>query len=371
MMDKEITSERPEGYRKLEQISAQLNDRVAPQPATVRELLQWFGAKRRGSGTVYTIKGALYDKNLRTEPSFELQYLDGPLEFKIGKREGDVFRFDEDSAASTSSAEILLFPSVQRGPGGRLIITDPTYRIGRLPSANVVPISVTPNTSLSAAITLMLANDFSQLPVMIGQRDPKGVISWVSIGTRLALGRQCTEVRECMDAPRIISSDTSMFDAIREIVRDQYVLIKDSGNKISGVVTTSDLCDLFRERTEPFLLLGEIENHIRTIIIRGNLTCEELTAAADPPRSVENVFDLSFGEYIRLLEKPELWVRLGLSIDRKLFVGMLERGRQIRNDVMHFDPDGVSDDDLGFLRKFVGFLQKIKFTAVPQRDDHH
>jgi hypothetical protein len=78
---------------------------------------------------------------------------------------------------------------------------------------------------------------------------------------------------------------------------------------------------------------------------------------------------LSFGEYIRLLEKPESWVKLGLSIDRKLFVDMLERSRQIRNDVMHFDPDGASDDDLGFLRKFVGFLKKLKITDVLQRED--
>jgi len=85
------------------------------------------------------------------------------------------------------------------------------------------------------------------------------------------------------------------------------------------------LSNQFRQLTEPFLLLGEIESHIRSIIIKGNLTREELRAAVDPPRAVENVFDLSFGEYIRLLEKPELWVELGLSIDRKLFVGMLER----------------------------------------------
>ena len=73
----------------------------------------------------------------------------------------------------------------------------------------------------------MLGYDFSQLPVMIGQHavNVKGVISWASIGARLALGRRCTEVRECMEAPRIISSDTSIFDAIGEIVREQYVLV--------------------------------------------------------------------------------------------------------------------------------------------------
>src|SRR5262249_29252422 len=66
--------------------------------------------------------------------------------------------------------------------------------------------------------------NFSQLPVMTGERDVKGVISWLSIGRGLTLAgkRIESEVRECMDAARIISADASLFDAIDTIVRDQY-----------------------------------------------------------------------------------------------------------------------------------------------------
>jgi CBS domain-containing protein len=38
--------------------------------------------------------------------------------------------------------------------------------IGRLRSANRPPVSVKPQQKLSEAVTIMLANDFSQLPVM-------------------------------------------------------------------------------------------------------------------------------------------------------------------------------------------------------------
>ena len=80
----------------------------------------------------------------------------------------------------------------------------------------------------------MLAYDFSQLPVMVGERDVKGIVSWTSVGRGLALGGKLndTEVRECMDQARIISADKSLFDAINDIVSNQYVLIQDILNSI-------------------------------------------------------------------------------------------------------------------------------------------
>jgi CBS domain len=216
----------------------------------------------------------------------------------------------------------------------------------------------------------MLANDFSQLPVMIGEREVKGVVSWSSIGSRLALGMKCAEVRECMDGPHIISADTSLFDAITEIVKKQYVLIRDTNNKISGIVTTSDLSLEFRQLTEPFLLLAEIENHVRGLIQRGRFTTEQLRSCCDPndrDRVINGMFDLTFGDYIHLLEKTGLWSQLKLSIDRAIFIANLDKVREIRNDVMHFDPDGITESDLEALRKFVSFLQRLQ----PMLYTHH
>ena len=36
--------------------------------------------------------------------------------------------------------------------------------------------------SINLAVTLMLKNDYSQLPIMHSERDLKGIISWSSIG---------------------------------------------------------------------------------------------------------------------------------------------------------------------------------------------
>ena len=58
---------------------------------------------------------------------------------------------------------------------------DPTYRISKLAAANKRPISVSPDTNKREAITHMLTNDFSQLPVMTSDREVKVVISWMSM----------------------------------------------------------------------------------------------------------------------------------------------------------------------------------------------
>jgi len=126
-------------------------------------------------------------------------------------------------------------------------------------------------------------------------------------------------------------------------------------------VTTSDLSLQFQQLGEPFLLLGEIENYVRRMI-QDKFTLEELRLAQDPgaeARQVDGASDLTFGEYKRLLENPANWAKLGLTIDRAEFVDRLDQIRTIRNDVMHFDPDGIPDSDLRVVRDFVRFLQNL------------
>jgi hypothetical protein len=120
---------------------------------------------------------------------------------------------------------------------------------------------------------------------------------------------------------------------------------------------------------EPFLILGEIENHIR-ILIEGKFTKQDLAEARNPTdagREIESVSDLTFGEYVRLLENPDRWDKLDLALDRVTFVKDLEEVRIIRNDVMHFDPEGIDDGDLKKLRDFVAFLQRVQRLLAKSR----
>jgi predicted transcriptional regulator len=213
----------------------------------------------------------------------------------------------------------------------------------------------------------MLTNDFSQLPVMSGEREVKGVISWSSIARRLALGRDGKRVQDLVDQHQEIRADSSIFAAIPVVAQHGYVLVRGSDNRIIGIVTASDLNFQFQQLAEPFLLLGEIENQIRRII-DNRFNAGELSAAKDPTdivRTVESVADLTFGEYVRLLENPDRWVQLGLPIDRGEFIEKLDTIRRVRNDVMHFDPDGIPSTDLESLRGFAAFLQHLQEIGVP------
>jgi CBS domain-containing protein len=338
---------------------------------TTRTLLAWFGAQRRGYRVVHQIRRALRELGLATEPDFRFSWLDGAIHFLAEEPEVDLEaegQITEQPAAAPAAEEPAL---AQQAPeamphlvGGA--VADPTHRIGQLDAANRGVVFVAPNDSIERAITLLLANNYSQLPVMTSSREVKGMVTWESIGRRLLLAGSCARVYDCMGRHHEIGADDSLFAAIPEIVEYQYVLVRAADKQITGIVTAADLSVQFRQLAEPFLLLGEIENQIRRLI-EHRFTEEELAAGKDPgdtERTIASVADLSLGECVRLLENEERWQKLGLRIDRGEFVKEAHRIRTIRNDVMHFEPDPMSVDELSLLRRFAEFLSTLSEFVV-------
>lgn len=324
---------------KLKAIVGLLKKGVAPPPETVRSFLLWFGAERRGFRWIRHIRWKLKNHGLVTVPDFEYAYIDSQIGFQ--RSAGDESTSSDEQDATSQ---------------------DPTYRVGRLDSANKTPVSVKPDASLQQAITLMLTHDFSQLPVMTSPRDVKGMISWKSIGSRLALKQSCTAVRDCMETPRIVSSEDSLFSALSEVTNHDHVLVQAADKTICGIITATDFNEQFRKLAEPFLLVGEIERGIRRVL-HGKFLARELEEAKGPgddSRKIEAVADLNFGEYIRLIEPEARWKKLRIEIDRVEFISRLNKIREIRNDVMHFDPDGLDDSDLKLLREFALFLKRLR-----------
>jgi CBS domain-containing protein len=395
-----------------------------PSPRlTVRAFLGWFGAQRRGYWIVRSIRYSLQRAGLRTTPDFESSWIDGPLTFGLAgdpakpettaKSEPIVdFELEPPAADAPESptvvaaistrpvegtSELLVGPADAVGPksveeerptselktiAGREVESptlrepgvtpreirpgDPSHRISKLKAANQPPASVKPDSSLSEAATIMLTNDYSQVPVMINEREVKGVVSWQSVGSRLALGFGATAAREVMDRAVEIRADASIFDSIPTLVESGYVLVRGPDGKVTGIVTSSDLSLQFRALAEPFLLLSEIENRIRNIISE-RFDLADLETVRDPDdkdRRIESVDDLTMGEYIRLLEEPARWAGADLKVDRNTFIQSLDNIRRIRNDVMHFDTDSIPDEDLESLRDFARFLRRLEALGV-------
>src|SRR5438094_7785581 len=134
----------------------------------------------------------------------------------------------------------------------------------------------------------MIKKDFYPLPVMEGPRSLKGIVSWASIARRQCLGVPASRVRDCTDPAHVLELGTPLFAAIESIYRHDYALVRHPDNRIGGIVTTADLTLEFHKLAEPFLLIGEIENHLRRLIAP-HFTAQELQQArnsSDPSREV-------------------------------------------------------------------------------------
>ena len=318
-----------------ERMKAEIDDGAAatPEQLTVREFVAKFGYAKRGAYIANIIRNSLDNFGIRTNPDFETVYMGSTIAVEL----------HSEAADSASSGE----------PDSA------THRIGTLEAANKRPVSVNPEDPLEKATTIMQIHDYSRLPVMTGEREVKGVISWQSIGRSLSLGQKCEYVRQCMEPERETPASTPLFNAIGGIAEHGYVLVRGSDNTITGIVTSGDISDQFMQLAGPFLLIGEIEGHLRRLA-HGKFTVEEMREALqETERPIQGLADLTLGGYYQLLGKEDRWERLNLNIDRKEFVKHLNSVRKIRNDIMHFNPDGLSDEDITALKDFARFLASL------------
>ena len=244
------------GFKWLENLAEtmkiQADSGAAPEKIrlTVRDFMLKFDYFRRSSRINRRILNKLDELNLRTVPSFETAWFDSDISIEM-----DV---EDDSSGGSP---------------------DPTIRIGILPAANNAPVSVKPDDSVIRAVTIMQLNDFSQLPAMQNERTVKGVVSWKSIAVRTSLGLPSKFVRQCMDTAEVIDISTPLLDAVEVIQRHGYVLVKGAANKITGIVTASDIAQEFSKLSSPFLLVGEIEGRLRRLL-HGKFTLEQLNSVS-------------------------------------------------------------------------------------------
>jgi CBS domain-containing protein len=333
----------------LAQIAKDVLEKREGRRATVRTLLSWFGAQRRGSWVSQQVRESLRQAGLTTDPDFESTYIDSEVQFRP-------LAVSEVNPAPDLNGNGCVTAAPERTD------IDPVPRIGLLKSANRVPVSIGLDARLAEATTLMMMHDYSQLPVMQGTRIVKGMISWKAIGHATAIGRPPQWVRDAMDTRiEVVAQDAPLFETIRTIIAKEVVLVRSSDSQICGIVTGEDINSQFLELSEAFILLGEIENQIRRII-GGKLTPAEMQAARDPAdssRAVRDATDLTFGEYIRLFENPASWTKLELTLDRAVFAKRLGDVRRIRNEVMHFHPDGIEDEERETLRRTSQFLRQL------------
>lgn len=319
----------------LTRIATDLKQGEGVNPVTVRELLGWFGAARRGVSVVADIRDAFAHHGLRTVPDFERVYIDSHVTF-------------------APAAGGCALPQPTPGAMG-----DAAYRVSRLRQANMKVLCVQPDTALRDAITHMRVNDYSQLPVVDDAGRARWIVNWRCLGQRLLDAAPVSRLEEVMQPAITVQPETSIFDAIALVGREDAVVVVDGAGKPQGIITAQDLGEQFQDWTRPFLLLEEIETGLRRRI--DARVASELIASVAGKKSprVTTAAGLMFGQYVLLLEKPDAWSQFGCPLSQEIFCARLDKVRRIRNQVMHFDPDGLDEADLRLLATFSGLVRGL------------
>ena len=318
---------------------------------TIRELLEVFGARRRGTWVVEEIQTSLDDHGIVTMPSFE----NGPIDTEI------VLRPDprRDVAGLPERGDDLDLEVPTSAP------STATARFSDLPTADAGVTAVASTATVREAQSVMMAKDFSQLPVLAGERELRGVVSWESIArARMHLSNLTLSDVMIRDA-QVVNLHDEMLAHVPEIIRRGFVFVRRPDRKINGVVTTTDLSQAFQDLAGPFFLVGDVERLLRRVLAE-TFTVEELRSVRDPldvKRVIRSVDDMTVGEYVRMLENPAHWERLGWDVERRTFLQSLEIYRQLRNEVMHFSPDPLEQARLSEVRNLLIWLR----VALPDK----
>jgi len=225
---------------------------------------------------------------------------------------------------------------------------------------------------LYTATTIMLQNNYSQLPVTNhGKRGLIGYISWETIGVAINSGVTSGIVKDYMSTDVFsLRLDTPILKALRLVYDNDFIVVLDSVQQVCGIVTTADLSSRYHEKTEPYVMLEEIENHIR-LMLEGKVLKEQLIDACTKANNKQDAYsvnintidDLSFFQYQEVFSR--YWNRLELkSIDKNEFLNLLNSIREIRNDVMHFDPDEISQQSKNTLKESLRYFRMITNKMV-------
>lgn len=318
----------------LTQITAQILQTKEPYTLTPRQLFNAFKFARRTPKNCSRVDQFLNENQLMVSPHYNDVWIDTEIQLM------------PKPTAKTKTAK------------------DPTKRLQILEAATRVPVYIENNAPLSQAIYLMTFHNYSQLPVTNnGLRGLCGYISWETIGKATAHGVNSGVVKD-YKSPSVTSLplQTPLLEAISAVYKHDFAVVTKEDQSICGIITTADISSQFLASTKPFLLLEEIENQIRCLFDDKFLLEDIKEFCTEPERKakLQTIDDLTFGEYIRLIEQPKNWEKLKLSnVDKTQFIKDLQAIRDIRNDIMHFEPAGISDEQHELLKKMLAYLRML------------
>jgi CBS domain-containing protein len=311
-----------------------------PVELTVAELLAIWGYRARTYESVARIQHDLSASGLQCEPAIDEGASDSVV--RVGQPAVPPEFDSVGSATGPDQADVDAEVGGGDGWHDALVLPPAALLVSEIPSATAGVVSVRPEQTLSAAQALMSARDYSQLAVLVDDRELKGAVSWRSIAHARLSKAQITLADATWRAPFVYAGD-ELLKQIDVIWKADFVFVRAEDERVCGIVTTSDLTAAFRDLATPFFQLGEIERRLRRCIDRA-FSPDELRAATGS-KKLQSAADMVFGQYKQLLSDESRWLRMGwCEVDCMTFIEYLEAARKVRNRVMHFGEELKQED---------------------------
>ena len=307
----------------------------------IRDMIGLVGAARRGTRVVDQIQEALDRHDLITDPDFAVGWIDTIVELRPA------------STGPTRSTAVDE-PGTTEAPSH----SEVALTVSSLKSASSGVTTIERTQDLVLARAVMLRHDFSQLAVMSGPRQLVGAVSWQSMAIA-ALGSREFDLAAATVRATLVNPDDDLIRLIPTIVEESFVFVMARDRTLGGIITTADLSEQFAALAKPFLLIGEIERRLRRVLSR-RFEPGELKDAIDPKdssRMIASAHDLTLGEIGRFIENEAQWRRLEWPVDRLEFMRAFDEVKRIRNDVMHFSPDPLSEQEEDAIYNFANWLR--------------
>jgi CBS domain-containing protein len=188
-----------------------------------------------------------------------------------------------------------------------------------------------------------------------------GYISWETIAKAKINGVNSDKVKDYMN-PNVatLTPDTPLIKAIEIVKKNDFAVVLAKDKSLYGIVTVNDVTEQFIKETDSFVLLSELEGHIRNLL-RDTVLVEDLKKLCmrEQGREVTSIDEMTFGDYVTVFGNEEQWKKLHIAADRKAFLAQLESIRKLRNDVMHCRPSGLSEENKEMLKHFVKYLREL------------
>ena len=224
------------------------------------------------------------------------------------------------------------------------------FPVSQLLQNKELVLTVKKDTKVRDALSLMVKNDFSQLPIIDESGELTGIITEQSIistyfhtaGTVsiLELG-----VDNCQAKAYTLAEDRDVFEAL-DMLKNAYAIIIVNEKKPIGILTAYDTTHFFRDLSEGLILVEDIEVTLRQYIESVFVTENSMQAALlqafrpdrqDPTRPAKEYDELSFGDHLQLITTEHNWEKFAPYLEPKdMFLQLMNQVGQIRNQLAHF-----------------------------------